>query len=92
MNTAKFMYIVVSLRYVVLSWSRCFKQKAIFEGVRFTCGTKNGHHKDMFKRDWATCSINVNHSRLNGQDNWGDIYDHLMSTRIFTLTMIKVFI
>ena len=54
------------------------------------CGSKNGHQKDnVFKRDWTTCSKFVNHSRLNSQHNWGDLYDHLMSKRIFTLIIIE---
>ena len=28
----------------------------------------------------------------NSQQNWGDLYDHVMNSRIFTLTMNKIFI
>ena len=40
---------------------------------------------DVFKRDWSTCSKYDSHSRPNSQHNWGDLYDHLMSIRTFTL-------
>ena len=33
-----------------------------------------------------------NHSKLNEQHNWEDLCDHLMNTRIFTLTVHKIFI
>ena len=36
------------------------------------------------------CSKYENHSRFNGQYNWDELYDHLMSTRIFTLIMNKM--
>ena len=32
-----------------------------------------------------------NHSRLNSQHNWVDIYDHLLRKGIFTLTVDKIF-
>ena len=35
------------------------------------------------------CDIN---SRLNSQHNWRDLYNHLMSARIFTLITNKIFI
>jgi hypothetical protein len=38
--------------------------KPIFECV-VRCGSKNGHQKDMLKRDWTTCLKYANHSRLN---------------------------
>ena len=31
----------------------------------------------------------ANHARFSGQHDWGDLYGHLMSTRIFTLIMNK---
>ena len=50
---------------------------------------KNGYQKDM-------CSIEIglydNHSKLNSQHNRRGLFDHLMSTRIFTLIMRKNFI
>ena len=49
--------------------------------------------KTCFKRDWATCSKYVNHSRFESHYKLGgDLYDHLMNTKIFTLIVIKIFI
>jgi hypothetical protein len=48
--------------------------------------------KNVFKRDWTTCLEHDDHSRLNSQHNWGDLYDHLMSPRIFNLTTNQMFI
>ena len=50
-------------------------QIPIFEWCVFRCGSKNGHQKDVFQRDWTTCSISVNHCRFNSQDNLRDLYD-----------------
>ena len=38
------------------------------------------------------CSKNDNHSRLDDQHIWGDPYDCLMSSRILSLVMNKMFI
>jgi len=58
----------------------------IFEWYVVRCGSKNIDSKGhVFERDWTTCSEYDSHSRLNSVGNWGDLYDHLMSTRIFTL-------
>ena len=65
---------------------------AMFEWCVVSCGCKNALKKDLCWREIGLCAENVNHSRLNSQDNWGDLYDYLMSTRIFTLTMSKIFI
>ena len=56
----------------------------IFEWCVVRCGSKNGQLKYVFKRDWTTCLKYVTHSRFNGQHNLGDLYDHLISTIIFT--------
>ena len=59
------------------------------------CGLKKRH---MFKRNWIMSSRFVDLSRFDCQQNlgggWGsgDLYDHLMSTNIFTLMLKKVFI
>ena len=63
-------------------------QTPIFKWYVVSCGSKNEHPK----RDWTMCSKQVNHSKLNNQHNWGNLYDHLMSTRIFTLVMNEIFI
>ena len=63
----------------------------IFEWYVVRCGSKNGHQNDVSKRHCTMCSRNDNHSRLNRQHNWRDVYGHLMSTRIFTLIIKKIF-
>ena len=35
---------------------------------------------------------NDNHFRANSQQYWGDLYDHLMNTKTFTLITNKIFI
>ena len=44
------------------------------------CESKNDHQKDM-------CSKFVNQSKCRSGNNWRDLYDHLVTQRIFTLTM-----
>ena len=52
----------------------------VFEWYVVRCGSQNGHQTDKcFEIGLRT--QNSNHSRLNGQHDWGPIY-HLMSTRI----------
>lgn len=42
---------------------------------------------------WTTCSEYDNHYEFNSQRDRGDLYDHLMSTRIFfTMTMNNNFV
>ena len=60
--------------------------------VIYRCGSKDGYQKDMFKRDWTTCSKYDNHSRPKGQHDWEDLYDHLMNMRIFVKIMNNIFI
>ena len=57
--------------------------------------TTKRHH--VFKRDWTTSSKSVYHSRLNRQHNWGagwgwGLYDHLLSSWIFNMTLDNKFI
>ena len=51
--------------------------------------------KDMCLKEMGLCSKYDNHSRLNSHEHHrggaGDVYDHLMNTRIFTLVMNKIF-
>ena len=56
-----------------------------FEWYVIRCGTKNEYQKDVFWIDRTTCSKYDNHSTFKGQHNWGNLYEHLMSTRIFIL-------
>ena len=45
------------------------------------------------KGNWTICSKYANDSMFNSQCNLGDLRDHdLMSMRIFTLIMYKIFI
>ena len=48
-------------------------------------GAPKGH---VFKRDWIACSTCDGHSCFKSQHNWGDLYDHFISTRIFTLGVL----
>ena len=63
-----------------------------FEWCMVQCGSKHRHKKrhHEFKRDWTPCSKFVNHSRLTSPHSWGDLYDHLMTSRIFTLIMKRI--
>ena len=65
-----------------------------FEWYVVKCGPKNWHFlkRHVFKKDGTMFSKYVNHSRLNSQHDQGNLYDHLMSTRIFTLIMHMIFI
>ena len=50
-------------------------QRPIFYWYVVKCDFKNRYQKDMwFKRVWTTCSKRDNHSRLNSQHNWEDLY------------------
>lgn len=68
-----------------LKWAPIFEWRV----VRF--GSKYGHQKDMFKSNWTACITFGNQSRLNTQQNWVNLYDHLMRKRILTLTVNKIF-
>ena len=65
-----------------------------FEWYVGRCGSQNWHPKrhHMFEGDWTKCSKYVEHSKLNSQHDWEDLYDQLLSTGIFTLIMNKIFI
>ena len=53
----------------------------------------NTKKKDVFQRGWTTCSQYNIHSRFDNQHNWErDLYDHLMSAKIFTLILNQIFI
>ena len=53
---------------------------------------RTDNKKNVFNRDWTTCSnmLNILSSIVN--INWEDLYDHLMNTGNFTLIMSKIFI
>jgi hypothetical protein len=49
-------------------------------------------YKRTFLKDNKTLTIQIHESRFNRQQDWEDLYDHIMSTRVFTLIMNKVFV
>lgn len=58
----------------------------VFELYFVRCGSKVDNEKDMYIKDIGLHVQNLlNHSRLNGQHDWEDLYDHLMSMKTFTL-------
>ena len=61
-------------------------------GVRLGVDPRTDTKKHVFRRDWTPGSKYDNHSRLNSlhSGTWEDVYDRLMSTRVFTLTMNKI--
>jgi len=62
-------------------------------GMPSRTDTKKTH---VFKRNCSPCSEYDNHSKLDNEHRFslggGDLYDHLMSTKIFTLIMNEIFI
>ena len=60
------------------------------------CGSKNGYQKDiMWLEEIGLCAqnlITILGSMVNISLGEGELYDHLMSRRIFTLIMNKIFI
>ena len=40
--------------------------------------------KYVFEKDYSACSKYANHYGLDGQHDWRDLHDHLVSLRIFT--------
>ena len=49
-------------------------------------------NKHVFIKYWIVCSKHANHSKLNSQQALGDLHNHSMSTRTFTLMINKIFI
>ena len=62
------------------------------------CGSKDGYQKDMCLIDFglhAQYKVTIQGSIINiilGGVGGGDSYDHLLSTRNFTLMMNKIYI
>ena len=52
--------------------------------------TKSTENMHLSKRHCNLCSTHVNHSRLTSQHSQGDLYDHIISSRIFTLILNKI--
>ena len=65
----------------------------IFQQYVSTCRSKNWHQKEICLEDVRLRAQNMsNCSRFDSQHNWGELYDHSMSARIFTLIKNKIFI
>ena len=74
--------------FIVLLANRMKNRTSTFLCYVVRCGSRNVYPKDMaLKEDWTTCSEYYNHIRFNNQHNWENLYDHLMSRRIFTFMM-----
>ena len=57
-------------------------------GIRLGVSRRMDTKKTRVKSDQIMCSKYGNYSKFNdNQHNWEDLYDCLMSTRIFTLIM-----
>ena len=54
-------------------------------------GLRTDTKKTCFKKIWDYVLQICYHSKLNSQHDQGDLYDHLISTRISTLIMNKIF-
>ena len=68
-------------------------QTSILERYVVRCGSKKQISKrHVFERDWTKCSKYAKHSKFNNQHDLEDMYDHLMSTRNFTLIINNLFI
>ena len=53
--------------------------------------SKNGHQRDMSKRDFTMYLKFVNHDKFLTQRNWGGrVYDSLVKARNFTLILNKI--
>ena len=75
----------ISITY--LNWTSFFKWYVVM------CGSKNGHKKYMYLKEIglrAQYMMTILGSIVNIIGR-GNLYDHLMSTRIFTLIMNKKF-
>ena len=46
-------------------------------------------NKYVLKKMWTMCSKYDDHSKLNNQHIWENLYDHLISMEIFTFMMNK---
>ena len=65
----------------------------IFEWYAGICGSKNRHQTEMSLEEIGLRAQNMTTiSKLNSLHKWGDLYDHLMSTKIFTLILHEIFI
>ena len=56
------------------------------------CGSVDLRTNTNMKEYWTMYSKHANHPWYSSQHDWVDTYDQLMSTRIFTFLMNKIFI
>ena len=59
---------------------------------RSPCANFLASHCYSLKECWVLNNVMVDDSRLNSQHNWADLYDHLMSMKMFTLILNNKFI
>ena len=71
---------------IVIIWT------LIFEWCVVRRESKNGHQKDMCLKEIELCVQNMLTIIGSIIDMIGGLYDHLMSKRMFTLIMNKIFI
>ena len=65
----------------------------IFEWYVVICDSKNRYETDMCLKEIGLRAQNmITIFRLNSQHKWGDLYDYLMSTTIFTLILHKILV
>lgn len=55
------------------------------------CGSMNDHKKAMVQMGLATCLVFVIIYRLQSENTWAHLCDHLMSSRIFTWEWFQTF-
>ena len=73
----------------------CHNWIPIFEWYVVRCDPKTKYQNDMCIKETRLCAqnmITILGSIVNIIWGLGDLYDHLMSMRIFTLKMNKIFI
>ena len=66
-------------------------QTPIFEWYVVRCISINRYENDMCVKDSGLCAQNLRTFLGSIVNRIMDMYDHLMSTKIFTLLMIKIF-
>ena len=74
----------------------CVNEPPMYERYVVRCGFKNKYQEDMCLKEIGLHGISKydNHYRLNGQSSYevGNLDDHLMGMKIFTLIINKIFI
>ena len=59
-------------------------QASLLSSVKSYVDLRMETKKDAFKIDWTMCSSVVNCSRINNENNWENLCDHLQRARTFT--------